>query len=71
MEELYKKGRYKIYVPASGNSYIRVRKMRYYLKDFSRDGCHMLSFTNAGYFAGFRIVEFESGIEDYAIVEFI
>lgn len=63
--------RYKIYCPANGNSYICVRKIRYYLNDFSRDGYHMLSFTNTGYFAGFRIVNIEYGIEDYAIVEFI
>lgn len=50
--------------------YIWANHRRYYLKDFlTQSGYHYLSFTNCGYFAGFRITGFEYGIDDYAIIE--
>ena len=48
---------------------IRVRYKRYNLDDFDTNGFHMLSFTNCGYYAGFRITGFEYGINDYAVIE--
>ena len=48
---------------------IRVRYKRYNLEDFSKEGFHQLSFTNCGYYAGFRITGFEYGINDYALIE--
>lgn len=49
--------------------YIWSHHQRLYLKDFSREGYHLLSFTNCGYFLGFRITGFEYDIDDYTIVE--
>ena len=43
--------------------------MRYYLSDFDRNGFHLLSMSNAGYFAGFKITGIEFGINDYVKVE--
>ena len=49
--------------------YIWSGHRRLYLKDFSQDGYHLLSFTNTGYFAGIKITGFDYGINDYAIIE--
>lgn len=50
--------------------YIWFHHRRYYIKDFLREsGYHYLSFTNAGYFAGFKIIGFEYGLDDYAIIK--
>ena len=46
-------------------------KVRRYFKDISSDGYDLTSFTNCGYFGGFKFLQIEHGINDFAILEVI
>jgi hypothetical protein len=61
--------RRKVCYTLSGEPYIWFKRQRYYLKDFDKSGYHTFSFTNTGYFAGFRIINFDHGFDDFAIIE--
>ena len=52
-----------------GEPYFMLNKQRWYLSDTTSDGYNATMFTNAGYYVGYVLKEFEYGINDYAVLE--
>ena len=54
-----------------GQLYFMLNKRKHFLQDISTDGYDLTCFTNCGYYGGFKLIGFENGINDYALLKLI